>query len=335
MTDMEKARWRRTAACLAALCATALLAAAFPAFQNHILRPISLLPPGARKAERRLITVWNAGELPGATAWLREQAAAYEKAHPGDSVWLRRVTGQDIREMDAAPPDLLTFSAEVSVPEGEAVPLCLSGYALMLPEKETVTEAPRSLFGVSPTPDPAVTPRPPQGTWPERFAVDDGFGALALASLGGHTGGCFVPGDEVLKRFLNGEAALLSANQIVSLARNGAGGQALAAASATDLVLYAAAREETGAGGDFLRFLLSRKAQRALASQGLFTVLPGLRLYGADRPALQTLEAALARARLAPAVSWPAIKKEMILTAQALYEAGESASGLLDELSGL
>lgn len=57
---------------------------------------------------------------------------------------------------------------------------------------------------------------------------------------------------------------------------------------------------------------------RAPAGHALIAALPGLRLYGADRPLLQALE-------LAPAFTWPRDRREMILTAQALYAAGAGA----------
>ena len=64
---------------------------------------------------------------------------------------------------------------------------------------------------------------------------------------------------------------------------------------------------------------------RALAGHALIAALPGLRLYGADRPLLQALELALADGWLAPAFTWPRDRREMILTAQALYAAGVGA----------
>lgn len=327
---MKRGSVRRAVILAAALGMTALLTAAFPLLKAHVAGGSPSTPPGVRPAQRQLITVWIAGDLPGAASWLRAQAAAYEKSHPGASVWLRRVSAADIAQLEDAPPDLLIFSPDMTTPAGDAVPLCLSGYVLALPGSEAATAAPRSLFGVSPTPDPAVTPQPLTAPWPERFAVDDGFGLLALASLGMHPGAEIVAHEALSARLQAGEAALLPASQA-----RGGGVRVLAAASATDLALYGMVCGKSGTGADFLRHLTDREAQRALAEQGLFPVLPDLHLYGADQPALLALEQALRSPRLAPPFTWPEHKQALILTAQALYQAGENPASLLDELIGL
>ena len=312
----------------AAMAASALLAAAYPGLKAHILNGGTATPPGVGLPQRQLITVWLYGDLSGAAGWLRQQAAAYGRKHPGVSVWLRTVSGQDVEQMAEAPPDVLVFTADQEVPAGEATALCMSGYALLSPARESVTAVPRSLFGLPPTPDPAAAP-PEALPWPAAFAADDGFGVLALGAMGAPEGGTLCKASEIRGRFENGEAALLTVAQAQTEAAKELGYQVIAAAPATDLVLYGMACTERSDGAGLLKYLAGEEAQRALADRGLISAMAGLRLYGADRPMLQALEAALADGWHAPAFSWPRERRELILTGQALYAAGEKMEGLL------
>ena len=325
-------QWARRAAFILAICATAALALAFPALRRYATEERRDLPPGARAARRRLVTVWVAGDLPGASAWLRGQAAAYSAGHPGVSVWLRAVSAQDLEHMADAPPDLMIFTADLQVPTGAAVPLCASGYALLVPDQAAATPAPRSLFGVSPTPDPAATP-PPAGTaWPARFLMDDGFGALALASMSAPPGGEAVSSGAALTRFLAGEPALLTLAQARAAQAKGAAFRVAAAAAATDLVLYGMVCGENETAADLLACLASAPAQQALAAQGLIPALPGLRLYGPDQPAAQAVEYALADGWRAPAFQWAEQREAACRAAKAMYRAGQDPAGLLDTI---
>ena len=283
---------KKALCCLAALLATALLIHYFP----HL--PVS--PPAAQKSARRLITLWVDADLPGAASWVKKQAAAYEKRQKNARLWLRVMTEQEMAAAADAPPEAVIWSAGVRVPEvlgaRDALPLCLSGYVLAQPRPEAaVTPAPRSLFGVSPTPDPARTPAPMLAPWPERFCADDDFGALALRAMNAPAGAQWVPRAQLPARFQAGDAALLS---IAQLRAQSAAYDVVAASSATDLVLYGAARSD--AARDFLDFLRAQPAQTALSAQGLLPVLPGLRLYGPDQPALYALQFALDGGWLAP-----------------------------------
>ena len=325
---MKKRKKGKLAVFAAAMAATALLTMAFPGLKNHILYGGEAMPPGVKKPERQLTTVWLYGELPGAAAWLRQQAAAYGRRHPGVSVWLRTVSAQDVEQMASAPPDVLVFNAGREVPAGQAIPLCMSGYALLAPARESVTAAPRSLFGVPPTPDPAATPSPAL-TWPGSFAADDDFGALALGAMNAPEGGVFCPAADAFRRFQAGEAALLTVAQAQAAAAKELSYRVVAAAPATDLVLYGMLCGEKNRGAAFLSDLAAEEAQRALAERGLIPAMEGLRLYGADRPMLQALETALDGGWRAPAFLWPQERRELVLTAQALYRAGEKMEGLL------
>ena len=328
---MRIPRWARGASFFLAICATAALALAFPALRRYGTEARRDLPPGARAARRQLITVWVAGDLPGASSWLRGQAAAYSAAHPGVSVWLRTVSAQELSHIADAPPDLLAFTADTQAPAGEAVALCASGYALLSLDQTAVTPAPRSLFGVSPTPDPAATP-PADAVWPAHFVMDDGFGALAAAALGAQTGGEAVSSGAALSRFLAGEPALLTLGQARAARAKGAAFRVLAAAPATDLTLYGMVCGESEAAADLLAYLDSAPARQALAAQGLIPVRPGPRLYGADQPAAQAIEAALADGWLAPAYVWAEQREAVCRAAQAMYRAGRDPAGLLETI---
>lgn len=315
-------RSRKALLCLGALGMTALLAAALPMLHTKNTGT----PPGVRTARRRLITVWYAGELPGAADWLRERAAAYGRQNPGARVWLRTVSAAALAAELDTPPDLLAFSAEVEAPPGPAMPLCRSGYALLIPDGEAATARPGSLLGVSPTPDPAATPRPAEADWPEPFWAPEGFGALALQEMGAPAGARFAPEAEVLRRFLAGEPALLSIAQARAAQARGVGFRLAAACPATDLALYGMALGPEGEA--LLDFLTAEPAQRALSARGLLPVLPGLRLYGPDRPMLQALEIALDGGWQAPAFLWPRQCRAAVLAAEAMYRGWGDGDGV-------
>ena len=303
--------FKKALCCLAALAVTALLIQYFP----HL--PVS--PPVADAPERRLITLWASSEMPGTMSWLKKQAAAYGKQQKNAAVWLRVMTEQEMTGAAEAPPDAVIWSAGVEVPPAlgtlDAAPLCLSGYVLAQPRPEAaVTPAPRSLFGVSPTPDPARTPAPVLVPWPEGFCADEDFGALALRSMNAPAGARLIPRAQLPARFQAGEAALLS---VAQLQAQSAAYDVVAAASATDLVLYGAALSD--AARDFLEFLRSQSAQTALSNHGLLPVLPGLRLYGPDHPALSALQFALDGGWLAPP-DWSRRKAAETWVGQKVYE---------------
>lgn len=345
----------RAFVCVCALGITGLLASLAPRLLHFSLSGISNMPPGARVAQRQLVTVWICGDLPGASAWVQKQAAAYGKRMPGVSVWLRTVTAGELDSLADTLPDVLLFTADAPAdpdllqeleensalsPERaargrwagaqRAVPLCLSGYAAVERTPQRVTEAPRSLFGVPPTAEPQPRSAPEPVRWPERLLADDHFGALALAALDAPFGASLSARADA--EFLSDEnaAALLSIRQAQTAAQT-VGLRVITAAPATDLVLYGGVTGRSGeAAAGFLDFLLSESAQQALAACSLIPARQGLRLYGGDHPLLSALENALAEGWLAPAFSWAETGKEILLTAQALYAAGQRATALLN-----
>ena len=311
---MRSKRWTKWILCGAAVAACAGLALALPEALARSWQPGDMPPPGVPRPRRELVTAWVCADVPGASAWLRSRAAAYGKAHPGVTVWLRSVSAGELDSGEAVPPDLLFFSPGAYTGGGARL-LCASGYVLVQPGEAAVTPAPRSLFGVSPTPDGSAPPLPQTPAWPEHCWADDGFGAVALRALGA-PGADFCPAAEAVRHFRAGEAALLPVARLTA----GEEGRLIAAAPVTDLALYGAAlagASETARG--FLEELTTPEAQRALADRGLISCLPELRLYGPDRPLLAALEAALARGGALPSGIAPAEKQAMILAAQAAY----------------
>ena len=350
---------RRALICIAALGTTALLGLALPRLAAHIAAPGDPNPPGVRTPSRQLITVWIAGELPGASLWLRRQAAAFSRAEAGVSVWLRAVSRGEMEQMGEAAPDAVIFSADVRLPaealqpcpgaeavgeqrarrgqwggEQLAVPLCMSGYVLAERDGEQAARpTPRSLFGVTPTAAPRPAPAlRREAPWPLSIAADNGFGALALCAMGAPAGARILEKQAMMGAFAQEAkgAALLSLGQARTAENQGTGYRVFAAAPATDLVLYASlAKGAQEAAGGFVRWLLSREAQAALGEQGLLPARQELWLYGEEQPAPYALEAALREGWLAPAFLWAEEGADTLATAQALYAAGQDAAVLL------
>jgi len=354
---MKKRRRVRALCCFLALAITALLALAAPFLRAGMGQREAALPPGVRAAKRQLITVWVADGLPGVSAWLRGQAAAYAKIREGAAVWLRTASRADVAALEDAPPDLLVFraetpvlpwtlrplalTAEAALPAAGAwdgrrlaAPLCLSGYVLASCGEQALTPAPRSLFGVAASPPPA-SPAPPAGEviWPEAPAADTAFGALALGAMGAPAGARLVDAAALPGLLQRREiaAALLTVQQARPLQAAGMALEPVAASPATDRVMYAALTERASdAAADFLDYLLSETAQRALADQALVSPRADLRLYGPDRPLLSALEAALSGGWLAPAFYWAEEGAETCDIARTLYLSGQSPAGLLE-----
>lgn len=344
--------------CLACILFTALLGLAFPFLRGYIAAAPEQTPPGVRKGTRTLLSVWVLGDTLGASPWLRAQCAAFSKAHSGVSVWVRSVSQADMAlwtQEPSAGPDVIVFAAGERVSpallaetaagdalsgayaaagqlDGRqlAVPLCLSGYALLERTGEAAqTPAPRSLFGVTASPPPAPSAAPQTHiAWPDAFYAGEGFGALALSSMNAPAGAVFLDSAALLSRFMAEEnaAALLAVSQARQCAAQGTGYRVLAAASASDLVLFAARSRESGAPADaLLHFLLTGQAQQSLGDRFLLPARNGVTLYGSSQPMLQALSAALRDGWLPHAFFWPDEQKDAVLTAQALYQAGGTA----------
>ena len=294
------------------------------------------------RAQRQLVTVWIHGDRLGASRWVKEQAAAYQKAHPGVSIWVRTASGADMDGLEAdfahTAPDVLLFMAgEEVAPQwleelsfcrdstGQyagrqlAVPVCMAGYALVRASGEAATPAPTSLFGVTPVPEKTAAATPvPRDVWPQNTVTDDRFGAWLLLQLG--ITGEALPESQAADAFLQGEAeaALLSTLALRRLSARGKGMEVLSSAARTDLVLYGAVmRESSAEARAFLTYLCSRDAQQQLSDAGLFSP-HGVRLYGADTPILQSTEQALEKDGLVNAFDWQNQAQSTFMTGQAM-----------------
>ncbi|MBR5230723.1 MAG: hypothetical protein IKW00_00550 [Clostridia bacterium] len=317
------------------LCACLALVWKISLQQLHTAEPLP-------RAQRQLVTVWIYGDRLGASPWVREQTAAYQKAHPGASIWVRTASGADMDALDAdfphTAPDLLLFMAGEEVkPEwleelsfcrdstGQyagrqlAVPVCMAGYALVRASKEASTPAPTSLFGVTPAPAKTAAATPvPREKWPQNTVTDDRFGAWLLLQLG--ITGEILPEEQAMEAFLQGkaESVLLSTLALRKLSARGMGMEVLSSADQTDLVLYGAAmRESSAEARAFLTFLCSSDAQQQLADAGLISPHGG-RLYGAGTPILQSTEQALQKNGLVNAFDWQNQAQSTFMTGQAM-----------------
>lgn len=311
---------------LLALCACLLLAWYFPSLlqspqEEHLPH-----------AQRQLLTVWIRGDTISASGWVKEMAAAYQKAHDGVNVWVRTVTAADLELLAAdfshAAPDLLFFMAGEEISPnwlaGEPAPLCMAGYALVGQSQTAATIAPTSLFGVTPAPEKEALATPvPKEAWPQSLAADDQLGAKLLEEIGAPAGAKLLPAAQVQAAFLQNEvqAALLSTVQIRALSAQGKGMELLCAAPGSDLVLFGAVmREACAPAGDFLKYLLGAESQQKLSARGLFSPR-GAALYGSGTPILQAVEAALHGGWLPDPITWPQEKWESIQLGQLLYAA--------------
>lgn len=294
------------------------------------------------RAQRQLITVWICGEGLPVSAWVKQQATAYQKAHTGVSIWVRTAATGDMEllreDCSHAAPDVLLFMAgekiepawfeELAFCKSEsgqhggrqlAAPVCMAGYALVRTAKEGATPAPTSLFGVTPVPQKtaAATP-PPKEEWPQKIVTDDRFGAWLLPQM--NAAGEVLPEAEAMEKFFQGkaEAALLSTVALRKLSARGKGMEVLEAAKETDLVLYGGVmREAASAAEDFLRYLCSADAQKQLSASGLISP-QNETLYGAGTPILQAAEQALRQGNIANAFEWQHLSQSTFLTGQAM-----------------
>lgn len=175
----------RTLICLIALLVTALLVLLVPPLMNRAHFTEEL--PGVEPAKRQLLRVWVTGAPGGGMRWLQARLAAYEKAHPGVSAYVRQVTPQQCADPDGPAPDVLLFlPGDFTAPEKllrplsgisdmeesllrcgrwqglqYAVPLCWGAWVLAVDSAwdhvPEATPAPTTLLG-RPAPTPDATP---------------------------------------------------------------------------------------------------------------------------------------------------------------------------------
>ena len=282
------------------------------------------------RAQRELLTVWLYGDTLGADGWVRDQAAEFQKKNGNISVWVRQVTHEDLmllrEDYRQTAPDVLIFGADAQIDAAwvrQVQPLGMAGYALVRRSQTQITPAPTSLFGVTPVPEAsAAATAPPQESWPGKIVADDGLGAYYLQMICAPGGAQLLKKTQLLQYFQQEEeaAALLSTRQIRSLFAQKIGVEVLQAVPGSDLVIFGAVMQESiDAAEDFLRQLLTKKAQRGLAECGLFSA-QGYRLYGAGTPVMQAVETALTDGWIPDALRWPEERKTLLHAAQAMYK---------------
>ena len=221
---------------------------------------------------RDILRVWVAGEDAAAVAWLKMQAAAYEKETQG-RIYLRRAEQEETqaalsRTPDAVIPDVILGAGET--------PVALRGYALILRDDAAREPTPRptSALFTRPTPAPGPTPEPPAlPPWEQVGAV------LSPSALQGAVPGTVLsdaPAADLAAQKAN--AALLTAGEANALK---IGFRAYPIPGGRGLIPVRAAAL-TAAGEQFLSALLSDRAQAALGQLGLYAL--SARLYGPDDP---------------------------------------------------
>ena len=349
---MKRQKTGRVAGCLLCILLTCTLIWGYPALSARLAEGLSSAPPGVKAAKRQLLTVWLAGDCLNAAPWVRAQAAAYAKAHPGVRIWIRTAAREELLALDenaAGAPDILLFAPGSGVPvdclrrvsgdglsaayraagqaEGHqlAVPLCLEGYVLVCPAQESaVTPTPTSLFGTAPAPDSRALPQAtavPHESWPAQLIADDGFGAAALARLQAAGSIAFLPAAQVPQALLAGQAggALMTFAQVRQCLAAGHGLQLLAASDITDRVVFGAIPQSAQPAAEgLLDFLLSAPAQQALAVRGLLPARAEIPLYGADQPLLSAAQQTLREGTLINAFTSPDALQDERTIAQAL-----------------
>lgn len=207
----------RTVICLAALSITALLVLLVPPLVAGVGPEEGL--PGAESVPRQLLRVWVTSAPGGGMRWLEKRLTAYEKVHPGTTVYVRQVTVEQCLAPDGPGPDVLLFMpGELTAPETiltpisaapeaeeallrcgrwqgrqYAVPLCWAAWVVAVdsawddvPEQ---TPQPTTLLG-RPAPTPDVSPSALPGYPLERADAADipllapgGSGMFTLAQM--------------------------------------------------------------------------------------------------------------------------------------------------------
>lgn len=200
----------RRLAILVFLCLTLLMGLIFPEVWERAVDPEDALPPGISAPSTRLLRVWLIEENLSASSWLKRQAAGFEDAQSGVSVYLRTARPQELSEPDSVLPDLVVFGpGAVKSPESQflpltgefpladgalragrwqtmqyAVPICLDGYVLAYDPAITgtaaATPAPTPLLGIGGA--PLATQAPEKAN-----TFDDLFASLAQVQRGKNT----------------------------------------------------------------------------------------------------------------------------------------------------
>lgn len=257
---------------LSALALTALLIALSP----HALPSVPEQPSVA------LTRVWVvSGEGPLA-AWLKKQAAAFER-ESGGRVYIRSATAEEALE---ARTNAQALRPDCILQRGEGDVVARKGYALIVRDDNLALETPaptgvlfyRPTAAIAPASSPAPETAPP---------VPDGvLCAREWTRLVAHPQRSTQPAAE----FAAGKApaAILTAGEAAGLPFG------YRAYALPDAAIDFGVSAFSTRGEAFAARLRSEEAQYALAAWGYYAYAPGMRLYDASRPTYQLIENALA-----------------------------------------
>ncbi len=104
----------------------AVAAAALLIWQHEAIWAKQEKPRIAQRPQRQVLRLWVCEEWMGSAAWLEAQCAAFERAHTGVSLRIRRVQPSELTAPDAVLPDVLLF-APGALAEPEALLLPVRG----------------------------------------------------------------------------------------------------------------------------------------------------------------------------------------------------------------
>lgn len=313
---------------LPCLLLTALALGLYPLLSRSFFDQQQAPPPGVHARENRLLRIWLVGDVTGADGYLRQQAAAFEKAHGDIRVYLRTALADELAAPEAVLPDGVIFGpGAIPAPESllvpltgdwaisqallrsgawqgqqYALPLLLGGYALVT--DQPAFDAP-SLMN-------SATPARTQGKRriSATYSLQCAPGApllLAATLMPQPVAQAGLPEDfaqlsqgRVYQDFTSRRChgAVLTLRQLRAFQALASAGKGFSfsvrafPSGFTDLCL-AGGVVSGGSRQDalaFLQYLLAPSAQQALGDYGLFSVDGSLSLYTAETPLLDQAE---------------------------------------------
>ena len=299
---------------LPCLALTAAIIALYPLLSHFYFSQQAALPPGIRPRETKLLRIWLLGDMLGAESYLKQQAAAYEKAHPGRRLYLRSARLSELEDPAALLPDGVIFSPG-ALPQPEKVLKPLAG-SWSVPDRLLMAGKWRT--------EQYALPFLLAGYALAEQAAGEGYeaaaGVPALLALPEKAASAELSQSKVYENFAAGRSrrAVLTLKQVRTLnARDYAFTARALPYGFTDLCLAAgAAGENAEEMLAFLQFLLTAPAQEALRDYGFFTVLPTLTLYDNTMPLMAQAEAVFQKAAALPSLFAfdPARARAMSLT---------------------
>ena len=294
---------------LPCLILTAAALGLYPLLSHFYFTQQAAPPPGIHPRESRLVRIWLVGDMMGADAYLKKQAAAFEKAHQGVRLYLRTARAQELADPEAVLPDGVIFSPGIfPQPEKLLTPLVgswpIPDRLLMAGKWQGQQYALPLLLGGYVLAEAAEGDAPFQCA-PGVPALLAGAGGVASADAR-QSSQAQVYSDFTARRC---RRALLTLKQLRAFEALCAKGKGFAYTAApmticcTDLCLAGAVLGDKATEAlAFMQFLLAAPAQQALADYGFFPVDPTLALYDAQTPLLAQTQALFAREAALPSL---------------------------------